>query len=207
MNISEIKMIDDKTKNILDYESKTAGKMALAILERPVLSAWMILIPILILPFMVRQQRYKASTQIFCEGYLYTKKIALDTVCQLFQNKIPVEDLTAYIKSQVKNRPEANTYVSNIYEKQMAEIELLMAHYGALLVTGKEKYWDMVISHYHTKDRYLTFIKQLTDAEKEVSKAVYTTFKDEKGEANSVIEKMENYLLDLRTRESEFNLS
>lgn len=202
MDNIKIEITDENCKSILAYENKTSSRVALAVLEKPAISAWMILIPIIILPFMLRHQRYKASTKIFCEGYLYTKEIAFGAAYQLFQNKISFENAQALIKRQVEDKPDTDPKVLSIYQKQMEEIEVLFVHYLALLATQKEKYWDMVVSHYQTKNRYLSFINKLADAEKEVSQAVSTTFQDESGEAYAVLEKMENYLLELRTDEA-----
>ena len=53
---------DEKCKAILSYENKTAYSITAKVLEKPELSAWMILLPIVFILFMQRQKKYKEAS-------------------------------------------------------------------------------------------------------------------------------------------------
>lgn len=202
MTTQELVITEENYKNILAYENKTARIITSKVLEKPELSAWMILIPIVFIPFMQRYQKYKESAKIFSEGYLYTKKIALDTAYKIFKNEISLEDAPVVITKAVQNNPHADQIVLNIYQKQIQEIEILCEHYLTLLASEKVKYGEMVVGHYQMEDNYLSFVNKLSEAEKEVTRAASATFKDEMVEVPDIMEKMEKHLSELRLKEA-----
>ncbi|HBW35162.1 NF038143 family protein [Desulfosporosinus sp. BICA1-9] len=186
---------------ILAYENKTAQTITAKVLEKPELSAWMILMPIVFILFMQRSQKYKAASTAFCEGYLYTKKIALDTACRIYKNEYSHEESIAMAAETVQKNPKAEQTVINIYNQQIEEIKLLCEHYLALLASKEDKYDQMVVSHYQTEDNYLCYINRLTKTEKEVTRATTSTFKDAV-EVPEILGKMEKYLWELRVEEA-----
>lgn len=200
---------EENYQNILAYENKTALKVFSQVADKPVLSAWMILIPIVFVPYMQRHQRYKESRKAFSEGYLYTKKIALHVAYQIYKNEISGENARSVIKEMVEKNPHADEKVLNIYDKQIQEIELLSAHYLGLFGTGKVSYGEMILCHYQTEHNYLSFVNKLLEAEKEVNRAASATFKDGVAEVPEIMEKMEKQLEELRLEEIKifFNLT
>jgi len=202
MTTQELMITDENYKSILAYENKIAGQITAKVLEKPEFSVWMILIPIVFIPFMQRYQKYKESTKVFSEGYLYTKKIALDTAYKIIKNEIALEDAAAVTTKIVRNNPNADQLVLNIYMKQIQEISILSEHYMALFASERVKYRDMVVNYYQTKDNYLNFLNRLSEAEKEVTRAASATFKDGTEEVPEIMEKMEKYLLALRLEEA-----
>lgn len=198
----EIAVTDEKYHNIFAYEKKIAQIITAQVVEKPELSAWMILIPIVFIPYLQRYQKYKELSQIFSTEYLFTKKIALEAAYKIYKQEIsPAQGLT-WIAKAVQKNPDAAEAVWNIYEKQIKEVELLCAHYTALFASGEDSYRQMVVGHYQTRDLYLGFVEQLARAEKEVSGAAAATFQDGAREVPDIMEKMEKHLLELRREEA-----
>ena len=195
-------IIDENYKSILAYESNTAQIITSKILEKPELSAWMILLPLVFILFMQRYQKYKESSKVFIAGYLYTKKIALDTAYRIYNNEISHEEALAMVAETVQKNPNAELIVLNIYNQQIEEIKLLCEHYLALLASKKANYDQMVVSHYQTWDNYLDFVNELAETEKQVTRATTATFKDDAVDVPEIMEKMEEYLGELRLKEA-----
>lgn len=192
----------EKYNSISAYEQRMAQIITAQILEKPELSPWMILVPIVFIPFIQRYQKYKELCKAFSGGFLYTKKIALDIAYEVYKNGLPKENLPDLIIKSVEKHPNAVPEVLNIYQKQIQEIKLLSEHYLGLLEMEKTQYGEMVISYYQNEHNYLGFINKLTEAEKEVNRATSRTFKDGAGEAPEIMGKMEKLLLECRLDEA-----
>ena len=202
MTRQEQVVMEENYKSILAHETKTAEIITSKVLEKPELSAWMILMPIVFILFMQRHQKYNESSKGFSAGYLYTKKIALDIAYRIYNQQISCEEAQAVMAETVQKNPNAESIVSNIYHQQIEEIKLLCEHYLALLASNEDKYDQMVVSHYQTEDNYLSYVNRLAETEKEVTRAATATFKDAEVEVPEIMEKMGNYLMGLRLEEA-----
>ncbi len=194
--------VDENYKSILAYETKTAQIITSKVLEKPELSAWMILMPIVFILFMQRHQKYNESSKGFSAGYFYTKKVALDIAYRIYNHEISYKEVQTVISETVQKNPNAESIVLNIYHQQIEEIKLLCEHYLALLATKEDKYLQMVVNHYQTEDNYLSYVNRLAETEKEVTRAATATFKDAEVEVPEIMEKMEKYLWELRIGEA-----
>lgn len=202
MTKQEQVIMEDNYKSILDHETKTAEIITLKVLDKPELSAWMILIPIIFILFMQRHQKYYQSSKGFSAGYLYTKKIALDTAYKIYNHQISREDAQTSVAKIVVKNPDAEAVVLEIYRQQIEEIQVVCEHYLALLSSKETKYDQMVVSYYRTEDNYLDYVKRLTEAEKAVTIAATANFKDDEVEVPEILEKMEEHLIQLRLEEA-----
>ena len=199
---NETLILDENYKSILEYENRTAQTITSRVLDKPELSAWMILLPIVFLLHMQRYQKYKVSSTAFKAGYLYTKEIALNIAYRVYNNEITREEALVVVAETVQKNPSAEPIVLNIYSQQIEEIKLLIEHYLLLLDTKEYKYEQMIVSHYKTENNYLSFVNQLTEIEKQVTNASTATFNDDALEVPEILGKMEAQLLKLRTEEA-----
>jgi len=195
-------IMEDDYKSILDYETKTAQIITFKVLERPELSAWMILMPIVFILFMQRHQKYYQSSKGFSAGYLYTKKIALDTAYRIYNHQISREEAQKSVAKTIVKNPDAEAVVLNIYCQQIEEIKVVYEHYLALLSSKETRHDQMVVSYYRTEDNYLDYVKRLTEAELAVTIAATANFKEAEVEVPEIMEKMEKYLIELRLEEA-----
>lgn len=195
---------EDKYNAILSYEQRTSWKVTSKVVEKPELSVWMILIPIIFVPYMQRYQKYKETSKEFSEGYLFTKRIALDAAYKIHSKEMSKGEAIASAIKVVNTNPNADARVLNIYEKQINEIELLCQHYVSLLSSVGVNYEQLVVNRYKSYDNYFNFVTQLIQAEKDVSRAATQTFKadEDTEEVPGIIEKMEKCLAELRLEEA-----
>jgi hypothetical protein len=76
----------------LKQEEAYALRLAWCVLDRPHLSVWMILIPILLVQYFSRSKRYRGALLSFSEKVLQTKKQALDLAREELGNSRAQED-------------------------------------------------------------------------------------------------------------------
>ena len=197
-----VTITDPKYNSILSYERKTSWEVTSQVVEKPEISVWMILIPIVFVPYMQRYSKYKETSRAFSEGYLYTKKIALDIAYKIYTKEMTREDAALEVERIVKNKPNPDARVLNIFEKQIKEIKLLCEHYLALLASDGNNYCQLIVNHYKSYDKFIEFLNELGEAEKEVSRAATHTFKTDTEEVPEIIESMEKCLNQYRLEEA-----
>ena len=70
--------VQEKSALIWAGEEKFSDALAAAVMDRPKISIWMILIPILIVYHMFRFQKYADGRKKFAKNYLITPELALE---------------------------------------------------------------------------------------------------------------------------------
>ena len=189
---------------ILKYEEKTARYISGRIIEKPEISFWMFLIPIVFIPFMQRYQQYKAAVESFSLGYLFTKKLALDVAFKIFEENASKEQAMDLAIQNVKKDSKAKSHINKIYERQLNEISLLADHYLRLLNSTGTDYFSLVKNSYINKDEYLAFLENLFEAEKSVNQAAIHAVKLEKNDTSQIIKRMEQTLVETKKDELKY---
>ncbi len=155
--------LTDKFDAIIAHERLFADTLALRVLERPKLSIWMILIPIIFLYFFYRYQRFTAGRKQFGDNYLINSERALnEAVAVIESGKSP--DLEGL--SRLSNLPDdvrtCNTDV----------LRILFEHYVELLRSEGNSFDTLIRTAYKTKANYLLYVNQLNQAEKRLNAAI-----------------------------------
>ncbi len=191
--------IETKHQNILAQERSLAKAIASAVIEVKPVSAWEVLIPIL---FILRFFQIKRSKETFTLNFLFTKKLALEAAFAMAEKRKGKEEAQEQIKEKtgkILAGDKAGLYSSKIRQKQMKEMDLLIDHYGRLLEAEGEDYPSMVRNAYRTRERYVTFLEELEEAEKEVYQAATQTVK--RSSAREFASKMEEATVRVRRAE------
>ncbi|MEW6661163.1 MAG: NF038143 family protein [Bacillota bacterium] len=196
-------LADEKYKVILAYEEEVARNVPAKVLDKPELSFWMFFFPIVFVPYMYRHKAYKESLKVFSQGYLFTKKVALEAACLIYKNEQTWEEALEKARLQVYKKPDAVGHILEIYQKQMLEISLLVDHYLKLLNAAGESYRDLIVDAYQTRSRYLEYLQQLAQAEREVNAVAVFAVKSEETTLSGITGKMEQALAALRHKEAE----
>lgn len=179
---------------IWNYENQFAYKVAKQVLQKPHISVWLVLMPILFLFYAHKIQQYKAGIHDFSKGLMRTKILALDSAME--------EINTGRKDTEVKHslgfsESETSMEVMQVWKRQIAEVELLKVHYGKLLCQQGESYRVLVRHAYQTSGDYRLFLNQLTQIEKEVMEAVLEAYHP-KEEDKAVTLKMQEAMQVLR---------
>lgn len=178
----------EKYDLIHSHEEQMAYRLAREVINKPEVSVWMILVPILFLHHIYRINQYKAGVHSFAEGMLDPKRKALDKAYLEAGEKNPSEcGLSDYFPELV----DGSEQQQQIAHKQIKVIRIMQEHYRTLLTKSGRSYEEILRRVYSTSGAYRTYLARLEQAEKELyahlNKEVYTS-----EEARAVIKRMED---------------
>jgi hypothetical protein len=179
---------------IWNHENQFAYKVAKQVLQKPPISVWIVLMPILFLFYAHKIQQYKAGIHNFSQGLMRTKILALDSALKEINTGSKDEEVK---DNFVSTELETSTEVMQAQNRQLAEVELLKVHYGKLLCQKGTSYGGLVRQAYQTSGAYRLFLNQLTQIEKEVMEAVLQAYHP-KEEDRAVTQKMQEAMHALR---------
>ncbi len=158
--------LDRKYKIILEKEEKLSKSVAFESIERPEVSAWMIIAPLYMIYWMHRMQKFKRSVQAFSQNFLMTKKWALEGAYEMIQKGISRQEMLERFEQQSSDF--ANT--EELRQHLLLEIDLLLEHYGKLLRAQGGSYPQLLSHAYGTRKKYEDFVDRLQEAERRVSR-------------------------------------
>lgn len=182
---------------IWNHENQFAYTVARQVLQKPKISVWIILIPVLFLYYAHKIQQYKAAMHDFSKGLMRSKILALDSAKEeLDSGRKNTDYETAFESKDLERSPN----VMQVREKQIAEVMLLKSHYKQLLGQQGSSYPSLIRKIYKTGADYRIFLNQLARAEEEVNDAVLRAYHPGK-EAREVTKKMQKATLALRAEE------
>lgn len=183
----------EKKDMILEKEMAFANAVSAVVIEKPTLSIWMILIPVIFVHFFYRLNKYSQGRKEFVEHFILTKKKALD------------EALTAL---ESKRKPDANRLVQTANIPQgtsktyIAWMKVLLDHYRDLLMSEGDSYESLIRSVYKNRTNYLLFLNSLSKAEKAFDNVLKPHLNNETSGVNDIVKKIETCATDLRREEA-----
>jgi len=158
-----MKSLERKKELILQRELLFANAIGAAVFEKPKVSFWMILIPILFLYFIYRMQRFKSGRLKFDQEFMTTRRKALD---------LAVEALETGVKPNI-DRIARESGITDALEKDYASwLRTLVDYYDDLLAAEGDTFEALVRSAYHNRTNYLLTLNRLNTVEKEFYSAL-----------------------------------
>lgn len=196
-------VIHPKNKVVLSHEQQVARTVADQMVQKPEISVWMFLFPVILIPFFQQYQTYREAIRVFCNGYLFTKKMALDVADKICRENQPKPEALAAARVSVSPGPGTGDQTTGVREKQMKEVDLLTDHYCALLRTPGENYQTLIRNAYGTLQNYSDFLGKLEEAEREVNLATIRDLGSQVENLPNTISKMEQSLARVRSQEAQ----
>lgn len=184
----------EKQTLILDQEKTFAKSVAGLVIEKPKLSIWMILIPIIFVHYFYRWNQYSEGHKKFSDDFVRTRLAALkETSAALVANRnADAEKLVAKAKLPAE--------ATGAY---MGWIRILLDHYSDLLSADGTTFNELVRSAYRTKENYLLYLNSLNESEKRFDAAITPSMADTTQGANEIAAKMEKSCRNLRREQAE----
>jgi len=183
-----MKSLERKKELILQRELLFANAIGAAVFEKPKVSFWMILIPILFLYFIYRMQRFKSGRLKFDQEFMTTRRKAMD---------LAVEALETGVKPNT-DRVAGESGITDALEKPYASwLKALVDYYADLLAANGDSFDALVRSAYCNRTNYLLTLNRLSTVEKEFYTALKPQFAATEGAA-AVIEAIEVHSRRLR---------
>ena len=160
---------------IWKHERRQADRIARALLEPPGGSPpwWALVLPSRLAPYLT----YRRGLRTTRKNLLFTKKLALGAARAV----IAGEDRGLALGSierrtrDLLDREKRGVYTEKVRRKQLAEVEILLAHYLRLLRAGGRSLEDGARACYPDRNAYLAHLRRLHEAEQGVIQASIAT--------------------------------
>ncbi|MEN8142882.1 MAG: NF038143 family protein [Thermodesulfobacteriota bacterium] len=180
---------DEKKKFILDYERRFAAQLGRAIMDKPKLSSWMVLIPFIFIFYFQDLSKYKTGRRKFSESYLHSRTKALqEAEAALAEHR---EHDTLAIAGQAELSAKAR-------EKYGELLAALVDHYSSLLQADGDSYEELLQAAYGRKKNYLTYLDQLATIEKALNKALKPDLDESVEDAKDIVSAIEKHSVLIR---------
>lgn len=184
-----------KAALIREYDEIFAFRVAAGVIDKPVISVWLVLIPFLFVFYVYRIQKYKHDLPAFAEGVGRSRRVALEATLAALRAGQPAITGEGAVPVAVTGRPLPSA-------AQAAEAALLAAHYRLLLAARGEDYPALLRAAYPGRDAYEEFLAALRKAEEMVREAAVAALPDQT-EATAVAARIEVAVRRLRQEECE----
>lgn len=159
--------LDEKYEIIYAHDEAFAYALAGRIVKKPEVSVWMILIPILFIHHAQRIKEYKEGVKSFANGILSAKTKALDKAYRDAADGIEL----SYGPGDYFPETELTTaHEQTLAQKQIRVIEVMEAHYKALLLTEGDTLGELIRNVYGRSGRYRDYFNRLMRAEKDLNR-------------------------------------
>ncbi len=158
-----MKGLERKKELILQRELAFANAVGSAVFEKPKVSFWMVLVPLLFLYFIYRMQKFKNGRLNFDREFMITRRKALD---------LAVEAQETGAKPNI-DRVARQSGLMDVLEKPYASwLRALVDHYTDLLAASGDSFETLVRSAYRNRTDFLLALNRLSTVEKDFHAAL-----------------------------------
>lgn len=154
---------------IWEYEQRFAGELARQVVEKPRLTVWRILFPPFLAYHFLKLREYQADLETFAKGTVRSKIMAMESALE--ETTTGKKD-SSYKSAFGAQGPETAPGEIRLRNAQIAEVELLKAHYLKLLRNAGSSFQALIRKTYKTGGEYRRFLTRLAQAEDAVRKDV-----------------------------------
>lgn len=186
--------LDENKAIILEYEEKFANSVSFAVIDRPKLSTWMILMPIIFIYYFYQLKKYADGRKAFSQHFMLTRKRSLEAAATSLEvgGKPDVESIV--------NMSNAPTPTHSDYREWL---KVLLEHYRYLLRSKGDGIGGLIRSAYETKTNYLLFINQLSRVEKQFNAALKPFLEETTQDVDQIVESIERRCETLRREDAQ----
>ena len=147
-----------KKELILAQETAFAQAVGKAVLAKPKVSYWMVLLPILFVYFVYRMQGFKKERATFEREFMTTRRRALDAAFEAAQRGTEPE-IDELVRQSDLTEPLKKPYVS--------WVRTLVDYYLDLLKSNGNNFEGLVEAAYRNRTNYLLILNRLSATERE----------------------------------------
>ena len=185
--------IADKKTIILEEETRFTNSLAGRIIDKPELSLWMILIPIIFVFYFYQLQRFTNSRKQFTENYLIAIKRALQAVESIEEEDNPDFDKLV----QDTELPE------KAHAQQVQLFKCQSQHYFRLIKANGESFEELIRNAYPNPDEYKSYCENLNQVERQLNESLLANATENDESIAQIVTKFQNATQDLRNQQVE----
>jgi len=153
-----MKGLERKKEFVLQRERMFANAIGAAVFEKPKVSFWMVLVPLLFLYFIYRMQKYKTGRMNFDREFMTTRRKAVD---------LAVEALTAEVKPNIDQIVRQSGLTDDLERPYACWLKTLVDYYTDLLAANGDSFESLVRSAYRNRTNFLLALHRLNTVEKD----------------------------------------
>lgn len=153
-----MKGLERKKAMILERELAFANAVGSAVFEKPKVSFWMILVPLLFLHFIYRMQKFKNGRIRFEQEFMTTRRRAMD---------LAVEALEAKVKPNLDQIARESGLTDALERPYASWLKALVDYYTDLLTANGDSFESLVRSAHRNRTDYLLALNRLNAVEKD----------------------------------------
>ena len=172
-----MKGLERKRDLILEQERAFANALGASVFDKPRISYWMVLLPILFLYFVYRMQKFKAGRLKFDQDFMVTRRKAME---------IAIEGIETGSRPDIDAIARESGLRDELEKPYAAWLKALVEHYTDLLSAAGDSYDALVRSAYRTRTDCLLALNRLGAAEKEFYTALKTQMGATEGAADVI---------------------
>ena len=193
-SLKSMASLDDKKNLILKYEEDFANSVAVSVIDKPKLSTWMILIPVIFIYYFYRLKKFADGRKQFAQHFILTRKRSLEeAVSALASGGNPnVEALVNMSSAPEPTHPEYREW-----------LRVLLDHYEQLLRSEGDSFEALIRASYKTRTNYLLFVNQLSRVERQFDTALKPFLKEATPDVNDIMAAIEKRCEELRRKNAE----
>jgi len=153
-----MKELARKKEIILQREMAFADAIGISVLDKPKVSYWMVLIPILFLYFIYRMQQYKRDRIKFGEEFMITRRRAMDIAhdAAATGNMLAIDKVV-----------HDSGLPASLHKHYGSWVQALVDYYMALLSADGGCFESMVRAAFINRSDYLSILNRLNTVEKD----------------------------------------
>ncbi len=172
-----MKGLERKQELILEQERAFANALGATVFDKPRISYWMVLLPILFLYFVFRMQKFKTGRMKFDQDFMVTRRKAM---------AIAIEGIETGSQPDI-DAIARESGLRDVLEKPYAAwLQALVEHYADLLSAAGDSFEALVRSTYRTRTDYLLALNRLGTVEKEFYAALKNQMSATEGAADVI---------------------
>lgn len=169
--------LEKKRELIWERERIFANAVGAAVIEKPKVTFWMVLVPVLFLYFIYRMQKYKTGRAKFDEDFLATRRRALDLAMETMGS-----DGTVNLEQAVRQWGVSD----ELAKPYSTWLRALVDHYLDLLTAEGDSYKTLVRRAYGTRINYLLTLNRLSAVEADFYSAIKPGLSSAEGAADII---------------------
>jgi hypothetical protein len=165
-------ILSQKKEIVLRHEQLFANSIGAAVFEKPRVTFWMILIPLLFLYFIYRMQRFKLGRMKFDEEFMTTRRRVMDAALNALEtNSAPdIDEIVRNARLPEPLQPHFSSWM-----------KALAAHYTDLLAGNGDSFDSLVRTAYSNRAAFLQTFNRMNALESEFYAAIKPHLGDVEG--------------------------
>jgi hypothetical protein len=160
---------EHKIKLIMEEEYSLAREVALGIIIKKPLKAWLYIIPgIFIVDFLRRGKEIRR----YGDHYMFPRKLALESIHYDAESK-KMDDIMSGHERSISNRLTAlELFSEEIKNMYITLLKFLIGHYQQLIEAEGETFADLVNDAYKDRAQYDAFLDHLSSLERDIDNTI-----------------------------------